>query len=293
MEAISGRYKDLILNMIKYSSRRTTVTSDDVYRPGNPKLLPFIDTMMSENVEPGSGIRSLENLVELARLAADGASCLLLLEHYSNFDLPAFSYLLRQAGKEGVDIDSRIVAVAGIKLTETDPVVAAFSEAYSRLVIYPSRSLEIIKNNIKDPKELVSEMMKGASINHAAMKALGQLKKSGKLILVFPAGTRYRPWDPSSKKGVREIDSYLKSFDYMSLVAVNGNILRVNPEGEMHEDLVCKDKVVFTAGAPLSCEEFRDRAKQHKHFRDDKKQVIVDALMAGLETMHEEAERSL
>ncbi|TFG83076.1 MAG: 1-acyl-sn-glycerol-3-phosphate acyltransferase [Spirochaetales bacterium] len=293
MEAISARYKDTIMQMIKHSNQGMTVTSENVYQESNTQILPFIDTIIAENLEPGSEIRSIANLEKLAALAAGGSSCLLLLEHYSNFDLPIFSYLLRQSGAEGAAINARVLAIAGIKLSQTDPAVTAFTEAYSRLIIVPSRYLEIIKENIKDPKELVSEMMHGSSINHAAMKTLSVLKNMGKLILVFPAGTRYRPWDHGSKRGVREIDSYLKSFDYMCLISINGNILRINPEGEMKEDLLCRDKVILDVSPPIHCHEFREKAKHAKHFGEDKKQAIVDSLMASLEAMHEEVEKTL
>jgi hypothetical protein len=279
--------------MVKESSQSMEINSEDMYIPGNPKILPFIDQIIDENIQAGSGIRSFENLEKLADLARGGASCLLLLEHYSNFDLPVFSYLLRKHSAAGADIEKDIVAVAGIKLSQTDPIISAFAEGYSRLVIYPSRSLEIIKNNIKDPKELVAEMMRGSSINRTAMKTLGTLKHQGKFVLVFPAGTRFRPWDPSSKRGVREMDSYLKSFDYMCLVAVSGNMLRINPEGIMREDLICPDRVLYDISEPLHCGEFRDNAKHHKHFGEDKKQAIVDSLMASLEAMHEKLEKSV
>lgn len=293
MEPISTRYRETIMKMIKCSKRELSISSEDVYQPGNAAILPFIDSIIEENLEKGSEIRALANLERLMELAASGKSCLLLLEHYSNFDLPVFSYLLRKAGPAGVRIADALVAIAGIKLSETDPVVTAFTEAYSRLVIYPSRSLEIIKENLKDPKELVAEMMKSAAINRAAMKGLGELKVSGKLVLVFPSGTRYRPWDPSTKRGVREIDSYLKSFDYMCMVSINGNILRINPEGAMKEDLICKDRVVYDVSPPTDCHEFREKAKHAKHFGDDRKQANVDALMAALEAMHEAMDREL
>jgi glycerol-3-phosphate O-acyltransferase len=249
--------------------------------------------ILEENLEPGSTIRSMENLIKLADLAATGKSCLLLLEHYSNFDLPAFIYLLRKAGPEGARIADSIVAIAGIKLSATNPIVTTFAEAYSRLIIYPSRSVEALKQGMRDPKALAEEMFKSNAINRATMKTLGELKTSGKLILVFPSGTRHRPWDPATKRGVREIDSYLKSFDYMCLVSINGNILRINPEGEMQEDLICRDKVIIDASEPLSCGEFRDTAKKGTSLGEDRKQAIVDALMARLEEMHLAVEASL
>jgi glycerol-3-phosphate O-acyltransferase len=264
-----------------------------VYQPGNTAIVPFIDSILVENLEPDSTVRSMENLIKLSELAAAGKSCLLLLEHYSNFDLPVFIYLLRKAGPEGSRIADSIVAIAGIKLSATNPIVTTFAEAYSRLVIYPSRSVDALKQGMRDPKALAEEMFRSNAINRATMKTLGELKTSGKLILVFPSGTRHRPWDPGTKRGVREIDSYLKSFDYMSLVSINGNILRINPEGEMHEDLICRDTVIIDASEPLSCAEFRDAAKKGSSLGEDRKQAIVDALMVRLEEMHLAVEASL
>lgn len=292
MESISAKYRNVFIEAMKHSRIPETVTEDNVFQPANPEILPFIDRIVGENLLPGSGIRNFENLVELHREAQEGKSCLLLLEHYSNADLPAFHYLLRRHGPEGEQLAHAIVAVAGIKLNEDNPLIRAIVEAYSRLVIYPSRSMEIIRSHLTDPKELFLEVMKSRSINHAAMKELEALKKSGRILLVFPTGTRYRPWDPATKRGVREIDSYLKSFDRMVLVSVNGNLLQINPEDpQMHVDLVGPDKVVYDAGPVLDCREFRERVKRSVHFNDDKKQAVVDAVMRRLEEMHEAVEK--
>ncbi len=293
MEPISRKYRDNILRMMATAQGSHSVVTDrNVHQPGNPDLLPFVDKMVSENLLPGSGINGSEHLGELLAAAQRGEPCLLLLEHYSNFDLPVFHYLLRQASEEGRRFAEALIAVAGIKLNETNPAVLAFSEAFSRLVIYPSRSIEIIKRNYKDPKELVAEMMRSSTVNRAAMRALAELKTSGKIILVFPSGTRFRPWDPTTKHGVREIDSYVKSFSKMCLVAVNGNILRLNPGGsEMQEDLVCQDRVQYTVSPVIDCAEFRARVKHVHHFREDKKQAVVDEIMALLERSHESVEK--
>lgn len=292
MEPISARYREQILRMMSKSKGQGQVTDKNVHQPGNRELLPFIDKVVEDNLLPGSEVRHLERLVELLAAARRGEPCLLLLEHYSNFDLPVFHYLLRKAGAEGTEIADAILAIAGIKLNEDNPAVLAFTEAYSRLVIYPSRSLEIIKRNLKDPKELVVEMMRSTTVNRAAMKALGELKESGKLVLVFPAGTRFRPWDPSTKRGVREIDSYVKSFSKFCLVSVNGNILRLNTSGAMDEDLVCEDRIVFDVSPVVDCEEFRERVKHEHRLREDKKQAVADEIMALLDKMHDEVEKT-
>ncbi len=293
MEPISRRYRDRIVRMMGVSRGQTIVSDKNVHQPGNPDILPYIDSIIAENLLPGSGIRGMENLEELLAAAKDGEACLLLLEHYSNFDLPVFHYLLRQSGSGGQAFADALLAIAGIKLNETNPVVLAFTEAYTRLVIYPSRSIEIIQRNLKDPKEMLAEVMRSTTVNLASMRALLELKKQGNIVLVFPSGTRYRPWDPSSKKGVREIASYVKSFSKMCLVAVNGNILRLNGEegGGMEDDLVCEDRVVYTASSVIDSASFREHVKRVHHFREDKKQAMVDEIMAQLERLHDTAEK--
>jgi len=291
VEPISRKYRDSIMRMMASSRGQSLVTDRNVHQVGNPEVLPFIDRIIEENLLPGSCIRGEEHLSELLGSAERGEPCLLLLEHYSNFDLPVFHYLLRKGSQAGRALAEALISVAGIKLNETNPAVLAFTEAYSRLVIYPSRSLEIIRRNLKDPKELVAESMRSTTVNRAAMRALAELKHSGHVVLVFPSGTRFRPWDPTTKRVVREIDSYVKSFAKMCFVAVNGNVLRLNPQGEMDEDLICQDRVLYTVSPVLDCAEFRARVKHEHRFREDKKQAVADEIMAQLERMHDSAEK--
>jgi glycerol-3-phosphate O-acyltransferase len=249
--------------------------------------------MVETLILPGSGVEGMEHLEDLLSKAESGKSCLLLLEHYSNMDLSLFSYLVRKAGGRGGAVAGAVVAIAGMKLSEENPVVSAFASAYTRIVIYPSRSL-LGLDAVKDKAEIV----RSNAINRAAMKALMDIKVRGKLVLLFPSGTRYRPWDPGTKRGVREIDSYIKSFDYMCPVAINGEVLHVR-QGDMMEDSVSRDLVLLTAGPVVSCAEFRGKARSGAEERslksggeaEDKKQAAVDAIMAELEKLHIEGEK--
>lgn len=302
MEPLSRKYRDKIMRMMAASQGPAVVSDKNVYQLGNTAILPFIDGIIDECLLPGSEIRGIGHLESLLESAKAGEPCLLLLEHYSNFDLPVFHYLLRKAGPKGQAVADSLLAIAGIKLNESNPVVLAFTEAYTRLVIYPSRSIESLKEQLKEsPKDLVAEMMRSTTVNLASMRKLSELKKEGKLVLVFPSGTRYRPWDPSTKRGVREIDSYIKSFSKMALVSINGNILRLNTEGGMEDDLICEDRVVYAVSPVIDCADFREAVKAKYHFRDeiksghpfreDKKQAIVDEAMAQLERLHEATEK--
>ncbi|GAB1482634.1 1-acyl-sn-glycerol-3-phosphate acyltransferase [Treponema sp.] len=255
MDGISSVYKDQIVKMMSYANKDRLITEQNVLQEANKNILPFIDGMVGSLLQEGSGIDGSENLVELMEKAKAGSSCLLLLEHYSNFDLPVFNYLTRKTVEGGDAIADSVIAIAGMKLNEDNPVVSAFAEAYTRIIIYPSRSLMGL-DAVKDRAEFIRSI----AINRASMKVLNAIKVAGKLILVFPAGTRFRPWDPQSTRGVREIDSYIKSFDYACLVSLNGKILRIQ-KGDMAEDEICKDLMRVGISPVIKCSEFREKGK--------------------------------
>ena len=283
METLTTNFPEQIRRAVSLTKVSTVVTEDNVFQEGNGEILPILDEMVDTLILPGSGVDGMENLEELLSKAESGKSCLLFLEHYSNFDLSLFSLLVRRAGNRGEAIYKALVTIAGMKLNEDNPVVAAFASAYTRLVIYPSRSLQDLPTEKKQ-----AELNRCVAINHAAMKVLEEIKTRGRLTLVFPSGTRYRPWDPSTKKGVREIDSYIRSFDYMCCVALNGEILHVQ-QTDMMNDIVCRDIIRITASRVQLCAEFREKALAAAGF-EDKKQVTVDAIMAELDKLHIMAE---
>jgi glycerol-3-phosphate O-acyltransferase len=286
METLAIMFREQIKKAMSLSKVPTVISTDNVYQEGDNDILPILDYIADTLMLPGSGVDGMENLEELLSKAESGKSCVLLLEHYSNLDLSIISLLARKAGGRGKDIANALVAIAGMKLNEDNPVVAALASAYTRIVIYPSRSLHGM-----DEERKKVEVPRSMAINRAAMKALDTVKTQGRIILLFPSGTRYRPWDPSTKKGVREIDSYIHSFDYMCCVALNGTLLHVD-QTDMINDIAASDIVRVTAGPVCSCAEFRGkaRAKAEADGVEDKKQAVVDAIMAELERLHNEAE---
>jgi glycerol-3-phosphate O-acyltransferase len=286
METLSSAFQDIIKEAAALSKSVTVVTENNVYQQGAQDIVPLIDKIIDALILPGSGINGMEHLIDLFDKVRSGKSCLLLPEHYSNMDLSLLCYLLRKEPGKGKDIADAVVAIAGIKLNEENPTVAALTGAYTRIVIYPSRSLRGL-----DSEKHRAEMIRSNAINRAAMKALLEIKVAGKLILVFPSGTRYRPWDPGTKRGVREIDSYIKSFDYFCPLAINGELLHVR-QGDMMDDFVSQDVVLLTAGPVVSCAEFRKRTRAEAEAAgiEDRKQATVDAIMRVLEELHEAAE---
>ncbi len=278
-------YADRGQTMVANSGQPRVVTTETVYQEANTDNRRLMDQTLGELALPGSAIMGVENLAQLHARSRSGESCLILMEHYSNFDIPSLYYLL--ARQKQAAVAESIVAMAGMKLNEDSGFVRAFSEAYTRLVIYPSRSLD----SITDPELLDKEQKRSKQLNMAATRQMIRLKHTGRMILLFPSGTRYRPGKPDSKRGVKEVDSYLKSFDTTIFVGIAGNLLQIHPTGDMSRDLATKDVMILQISEPLSCEEFRTAARDSVPEGTDPKQHVADTVMARLEELHGSAEK--
>ncbi len=288
-DSLAVRYKHLFPELKRLTRAQNFITEDNVYQEANPDIRKYMDKMCADNLEENSEFRNVEAAGQFLRLIREGKRGIILMEHYSNFDLPGLMYLLERSGPEGKDLAQHIVAIAGMKLNEDNPIVSAFAEAYTRIIIYPSRSLA----GITDPETLKREEQRSRVINLASMRALDQVRKQGNAVLVFPSGTRYRPGKPETKRGVREIDSYIRLSDIMLLISINGNCLRFSDDPhDMLGDVLYRDRVIMTASPVIDCQAFREEAKAWANDEAaDKKQVVVDYVMHRLEAMHEENEK--
>ena len=286
MISIPGRYGSIIQKMLSHSQNQHVITEENVWQEGNLINRRLFYGIVEDLMLPGSSVQGIENLASLHRSAQAGEACLMLCEHYSNFDLPCMINLIEKAHPEGPAIADSIVAIAGFKLNEESPVVLAFTEAFSRIVIYPSRSIEALS----DGPEKEEELKLARKINMASMKALSQAKATGKLVLVFPSGTRYRPGRPETKRGVKEMDSYIKGFDKMVFLSINGNTLHVTSDGSMVDDQAHRDVILYGVGPVLDCGDFRRKAQEECPEGEDSKQFTVDRVMSGLEELHKRYE---
>ena len=282
-----SKFTPLIDQMVENITNAPMVTEDNVFQPGKPANKPFLKKIMSDLLLPGSRIIGRENLLALHQLAERKKHCLVLMEHYSNFDIPCFYELLERSGEAYREVADDVVCVAGVKLNETSKLVLAFTEVFTRVVLYPSRGLEAIK----DAREKHAAEKRRARLNLAAMKMLNTLRKEGKLILVFPSGTRYRPWDPSTARGLKEIDSYLKFYSHMVLISINGNTLLPNPAGDMEEDYPTRDLMIYTVSPVRRCSEFRRQALKTREHEADPKQHVADSVMAAMRSLHDRTEK--
>ena len=292
---LKEKFGDLFAEMVAHSKAAAKIDETKVYEEANPEMRKYMFKLLDDTFSADSGLGNLEDFKDFyEKVVKQGKSGLILMEHYTNLDLPAIIYLLQKVGEPWADdFASRIVAVAGMKLNEASAGVRAFTEGFTRVVIYPTRSLNAVEAKGISQEELKAEEQKARKINFAAMRAMDACKKRGQMILVFPSGTRYRPGKPETKRGLREIDSYLRLFDYMLLVGINGNCLRINPENpdDMLEDILEPGKVTLTAYPVLNCKNFReDVLSALPADEPDPKQKTVDKVMQILDEIHNQVE---
>ena len=288
-------YGNVFAEMTKLSKAAAKIDETQVYEEANLETRKYMKKILDDNFLPESGLRNVENFKAFYdAITKEGKSGLILMEHYTNLDLPGILYLLEKHGEPwSIDLASRIVAVAGMKLNEASVSVRAFTEGFTRVVIYPTRSLSAVEEKEISEEEKAAEALRARKINFAAMRAMDSCKKRGQAILVFPSGTRYRPGKPETKRGLREIDSYLRLFDCMILVSVNGNCLRINPENpdDMLADIVEQDVITLTASPVINCKEFRNEVLESlPETEEDPKQKTVDKVMEILDEIHQQVE---
>lgn len=265
-----------------FARKKTEITSGNVFQKGNDGIQNVISTAISKLAKPNSKIIGADNLIELSKKASEGKRCLILPEHYSNFDYPFIIKFLKDLGPEGLELAKKCVAIAGVKLSEENDAISTLTDGYDSVFVYPTRSIE----TINDEEKRKLEMQKARSINIASMRKMDELRNEGRVIVVFPTGTRYRPGKPETKKGIREMDTYIKTSDYMVLISINGNCLEVNQTSDMTLDTVKQDTIILEASKIIDCKAFRNNILDNLKEDEDKKQKIVDAVMERLEVMH-------
>lgn len=290
MPSIREKYDDMFKSLAKVSVAAAKIDETNVYQKANPNTKIMMDKLVADTMAPGSRLEGKENFKAFLNAVKSGKHGLILMEHYANTDLPALFWLLQHdLGEEGKDLADRIVAIAGMKLNEADPMVRAFAESFTRVVIYPTRSLDKASE-----EEKAEEEKKARTINLAAMRAMDNCKRNGEVILVFPSGTRYRPGHPETKRGLKEMDSYLRMFDVMILVSINGQALTidVNNPDDMLADIVEETVQIYTASPVIECKPFRKEYLQTlPEDCPDTKQAMIDHVMDYLQKQHDEIEK--
>ena len=97
LKDIYGKY---FQEMLTISRAPAKIDETNVYQEANPELRKYMDIMLSENFTEGSGLGAPENFKAFYDAVQSGKRGLILMEHYTNLDLPAILYLLDKHGEE-------------------------------------------------------------------------------------------------------------------------------------------------------------------------------------------------
>ena len=110
--------------------------------------------------------------------------------------------------------------------------------------------------------------------------------QSGKMILMFPSGTRYKPNDPQTKRVVKAADSFMKRFDYVIFGGIAGNTLIVNDTEHMLRDYVHNDNMIYLFSSVYKCKNFRKEVKAQIDEGDDLSQHVTARIEQVLQDLH-------
>jgi len=268
----------------------TEITPDNVYQEAHKENRDLLLEIMRKCHLPGSNILGVENLIELNKLAEQGKSCLILSEHTSNLDVPSlFARFYDHENESLKDIFERFIFIAGTKLNAL-PMVKLFTEMFSRVVVYAFRTL----NEIKNDDERKEEVELANRINLKSTRKIGELRNKGFIFFLYASGTRYRPWDPETKKGISAIHSYLNSFDYFCCVSVSGNNMPPEEHEDMTKETICDDVIILNFGEVTDSREYLKKVVESQDVvtaidcegKEQIKQFVADTIMDKIDILH-------
>ena len=98
--SLRERYADMFKQLAAVSHAAAKIDGTNVYQPGNPETRKFMDKLVQDNLLPESRIGGKENFEDFYDQVCAGKRGLILMEHYSNTDLPVLCYMLEHEGSE-------------------------------------------------------------------------------------------------------------------------------------------------------------------------------------------------
>ncbi|TGN08112.1 1-acyl-sn-glycerol-3-phosphate acyltransferase [Leptospira ilyithenensis] len=240
----------------------------DIKKEPRDFMLKFLDPIMKKFTVEG-----VENL-KLLNGVIGKFPVTLISNHLSHLDAPAIFTLLYNTGEEGRKIAESLVFIAGR---------LAFEPDFTRLGLYMFGTLLVCsKKDMADNPSLSDVMTK---INMRAFRHSQKLKSEGKIISIFPEGTRSR--DGRLMPFVDTVYHYVAN-QIILPISLEGTDKILPIEGLLFNQAVGK----LVIGKPVLVGELTKKEMEHfpKHIEQiqfpgvgDKKQFIIDnlALLVG------------
>jgi len=255
-----------------HSMENLVITPKNVFQEGIRYNYNIFMELVDRLMLPGSCVKGAKYLINTLTLIKQKKSILFLMKHIGNFDVPCFYSLLSKEGEQYQQILDRLVFIAGRKLNEDSLLVKTFSEIFSRLVIVPNREIPIQTDHETPEQKSYRETIENEAtlINRAAFRKMINLKKEGRIIVLFPMGGRPKSW--LKEKGVKETTSYMRLFDYVQFIKMEGNLLPVGRE--MKEEHPQRDKIIFTISDAVLAKDYLEES--HRLFEEQTKEMDFD-----------------
>ncbi len=238
------------------------------------KIQTYLFRISRRLLLPGSGIRGIESLQKSIDLVTPGRSCGLFLNHRSNLDVPTLGALLHDVDRQ--DLFDKIIWVAGRKLQEDPGLTGLLFQAFNRVIVTP-RSWNMVEHTDAERRE-------GNLINIAAHRVIHELRDRGWMFALFPTGTRMRPGDKSTMQAIPEIDSFIKSFEFLTPGHMEGCTMPVTREQDLTHETPRLNRVCFTFGQVVETKVWRCRAQQ-RFPRLTQRQASAQAIMEDISNL--------
>ena len=92
--SLKERYGESFKKLASLSVAAAKIDSTNVYQEENPTTRKIMDALVEDNTLPESHLEGTENFEKFYDEVCAGKRGLILMEHYSNTDLPAFCKIL-------------------------------------------------------------------------------------------------------------------------------------------------------------------------------------------------------
>ncbi len=232
------------------ADRDVDVTPETVLRWADSKNQPYVAAMSRRLLLPSSDIVGSANLRNLVDLARDGNSCLLCLNHQSNFDVPTMCALLQDHAE--AKCFEQIIWIAGRKLEEDIGMTSQLVQCFNRVIVTPPSWFAAPHSD--------DALHQARLINIAAERAIARLRHEGWVFALFPSGTRVRPGNDSTKHPIEQTDSYLRSFDYLAMCNIDGCTMPVSKDSDLMHEVPRLDRMLYTFGPVHQTKHWRAEA---------------------------------
>ena len=150
-----------------------------VYNQKNPAIRDFMMQFFNPLLKNFS-VRGLENLLQITPLLGK-FPIVLVSNHLSHLDTAAIYFLMYQANKDARKLADSLVFIAGR---------LAFEPDFTRLGVYMIDTLLVCSRRDMQDNPGMADLM--TRINMRSFRQSQELQKQGKVIAIFPEGTRSR-----------------------------------------------------------------------------------------------------